>query len=348
MSPILDLQVRMRELGRIRTGVQVASSNGKRRPSKLETFRLTSASRTLLDHAAEVYGGDVHPWAAPNGPEFELVTTSDHLDIIVPPGQALSQWYELWSGGCQRRCDGRLNVITDSPCECPEDPAERRELAAEGRACKPTTRLNVMLPLVPDLGIWRLEVHGYYAAVELAGAAAFLERTRGDVPARLRLDKRHVKRPGEPSKDFVVPVIEIGATLSEMTRVAIGEAPAAALLGPVNRRERVERPASLPAPDETEPAVPRRVPAPDFAPPPPITEAVPDLASMDEIVAEALGEDAVAPEVAFKRAADASGLTAREVATAGRRAYPGVAFPKAYGTDHWHGLASELGIEVEW
>lgn len=290
MSPILDLQVRMRELGRIRTGVQVATSGGKRRPSKLEHFRLTSASRTLLEHAAAVYGGDVRPWAAPNGPEFELVTTSDSLDIIVPPGQALSQWYELWSGGgCQRRCDGRLNVITDSPCECPEDPAERRELASDGRACKPTTRLNVMLPLVPDLGIWRLEVHGYYAAVELAGAAAFLERTRGDVPARLRLDKRHVKRPGEPPKDFVVPVIEIGATLSEMTRVAIGEPAAPAQLAPVNRRERVERPAALPAPAETEPAVPRRVPAPDFAPPPEIVDSAP-MPSMEEIVSEALGE----------------------------------------------------------
>lgn len=224
--PILDVQVRMRELGRIRTGNQVAASNGRKRPAKLETLRLTSASKELIDAAAELYGGDVVPWESPAGPQWEVITKTDSLPIVVPPGESLSQWYELWSGGgCQRRCDGRTEYVTETPCgtqstrleggkivaPCPADPADRRDAAQAGEACKPTTRLGVMLPELPDLGIWRLESHGFYAAVELAGAARFLAIASAsglNVPARLRLDQREKKVPGKQTNRYAVPVIE--------------------------------------------------------------------------------------------------------------------------------------------
>jgi len=210
--PILDVQVRMRELGRIRTGNQVPAGNGRRRPAKLETFRITSGSKDLIDAAAATYGGEARPWESPAGNQWEVITTVDALPIVVPPGEALSQWYELWSGGgCQRRCDGRTEYITEQPCLCPADPADRRDAAQAGEACKPTTRLGVMLPELPDLGIWRLESHGFYAAVELAGAARFLAIASAsglNVPARLRLDQREKKVPGKPTNRYAVPVIE--------------------------------------------------------------------------------------------------------------------------------------------
>jgi hypothetical protein len=226
--PITDLQVRMREIGRIRTGIQVEGRGGKRRPAKLETFRITATRRELLEEVAGVYGGTVEPW-----PEhgFQLTTTADQLDVIIPPGQAISQWYELWGGGgCLRRCDGvTADVIeeirgrrTDDQgprtetvrraCLCPKDGVERRELAAKGEACKPTTRLSVILPLVPDLGVWRLESHGFYAAVELGPSVDLLAAAsqRGIfVDARLRLEQREQKRPGQPTKRYAVPVLEL-------------------------------------------------------------------------------------------------------------------------------------------
>lgn len=209
--PIVDLQRQMRELGRIRTGQTVVPERGKPRPSKLETFRLTSREQSLIEAAAAAYGGTVSAWRD----EWEVITTSDALEILVPPWQALSQWYELWSaGGCQRRCDGRVMVLTDVPCLCPKDPDERRAAASANppTACKPTTRLNVMLPALPDLGVWRIESHGYYAATELAGAAQILElatRAGAPLPARLRLDQRSKKVPGQPTNHYAVPVIEV-------------------------------------------------------------------------------------------------------------------------------------------
>lgn len=216
--PIVTLQAQFRELGRIRTGQQV-ENKGKRgtHPERLDTFRLTSSNRDYLDHAAEVYGGAVQPWEQ----EWQLVTTSDALDIVLPQGPAtLTQWNELWSaGGCQRRCNGVTDVLADIPCHCPADPADRIAAAADGQACKPTTRLSVILPSLPDVGVWVLVTHSYYAAVELQGTANLLLAAAGAgrmIPARLRIDQRTVKRPNQPRKDFIVPVIEIRETMAEL------------------------------------------------------------------------------------------------------------------------------------
>ena len=246
--PILDVQVRMRELGRIRTGQQVPSGNGRKRPAKLETFRLTSVSKPLVEAAAEAYGGEVRPWDAPGGRQWEVITGADSLPIVIPPGESLSQWYELWSGGgCQRRCDGRTEYVTETPCGelatrleggkvipgCPADPADRRDAAQAGEACKPTTRLGVLLPELPDLGIWRLESHGFYAAVELAGAARFLAIASAsglNIPARLRLDQREKKVPGRPTNKFAVPVIEF-TTMRVTDLLAAGRDGGALALG---------------------------------------------------------------------------------------------------------------------
>ena len=199
MSPIIDLQKRLVEVGRIRMGKK--SERGA--PQKLETFRVTSRDQARVDEIAAVYGGTVQPWADRPG-EFEVVTTTSELPILLLPGQALSQWYELWSaGGAQRRCDGDRDVISDGPCVCDTEKGDRK--------CKPTTRLSVMLPEIPGLGVWRLESHGYYAAVELSATAGMLEQAtaRGQMfPARLRIDQRSQVKDGKTTR-YAVPVIDI-------------------------------------------------------------------------------------------------------------------------------------------
>lgn len=229
--PILSIQRQMRTLGRIRTGNQITSKGGKRIPNKLETFRLTSESRDMVEAAAAAYGGVVAPWTNPGAsrPQFEVVTTATALDIVVPPGQPVSQWLELWTaGGCQRRCDGETNVLDMSPCACPSDVEQRLALAAKGEACKTTTRLNVILPALPDLGVWMLESHGFYAAVELAGAAevlAMAAQTGRLIPARLRLEQREKRIPGKPTRQYAVPIIEFTTTRMADLRIAGPGAP---------------------------------------------------------------------------------------------------------------------------
>ena len=226
--PIIDLQRRMTEVGRIRMGHTVGGTSTKRgRPAKLEHWRLTSRDRSRLEGAATLYGGTVQEWADRPG-EWELYTNVAELPILLLPGQTLSQWWETWSGGgCTRRCDGERETITETPCVC--DTEGKKE-----RSCKPTSRLSVMLPDVPGLGVWRLESHGYYAAVELAGTSDLLERAtvRGQMlPARLRIDQRRKIEGGKTTR-YAVPVIDIDVTTTEALR-GITAAAAVPMLDPV-------------------------------------------------------------------------------------------------------------------
>lgn len=206
--PILDLQQRQRELGRIRIGHKVGPKN---RPEKLDRFRFTSPSESLIRSVAEAYGGTAQPWDGNGTAQWEVITDAKRLPILVPP-QPVSQWYELWSGGgCQRRCDGITEQLSDAPCLCGPDPEQRQ--------CKPTTRLNVVLRDVHGVGVWRLESHGYYSAVEIPQTAAFLASATGQgvyLPAHLSLEERVVKRPGQQPNRFMVPTIEVDVTPAQL------------------------------------------------------------------------------------------------------------------------------------
>lgn len=228
--PILDLQRRARELGRIRIGqaVPITKRNGEpgTRPEKLDRFRLTSASRPLLERVAELYGGQVQDWTPQGGGPagFEVVTDTNRIPILVPP-QPVTQWMELWSGGgCRRRCDTVTELITGDPCIC---------RANEQDMCKPTTRLNVVLRDVEGIGVWRLETHGWNAALELPDAAAFLAQAGGYVDGHLTLEERKRVVDGKTNR-FMVPGIEISVTPAELlTGKGILHAPAVG--GPVER-----------------------------------------------------------------------------------------------------------------
>lgn len=209
-------QKRLVEVGRIRLGEKRTSKNGKSYPAKLDRFRLTSRDKQRLDAAALLYGGEVKAWED----EWELLTFTDTLPIAIIPGQALKQSMELWGqknlpGGkksaviCLRKCDGVTEKNIDGPCICQGE---------EEMACKPTSRLSVMLLDIIGLGVWRLDSHGWNAASELGGSVQLLERLVSagrPVRARLRLDKREQKTETE-TRQFVVPVIDIDATLGQV------------------------------------------------------------------------------------------------------------------------------------
>ena len=100
---VLDVQRRGQQIGRIRLGQLVATSNGKMRPEKLSTFRFTTASRVAADAIADLYGGEVRDWQRA---QFEVITRKSEIGVTVPPrDQVISQWYEKWNkGGAERRC----------------------------------------------------------------------------------------------------------------------------------------------------------------------------------------------------------------------------------------------------
>ncbi|MFI8104742.1 hypothetical protein [Streptomyces sp. NPDC086023] len=225
--PIIDLQRRMRQLGEIRLGhavntgrVSKKTGNPILRPEKLNRFRFTSPSREILAEVAKLYGGEVKPWTPANGgpSEFEVYSTSNRLPVLIPPTNAVSQWYELYAGSkCQRRCDGVTEHKRDRPCMCnPDD-----------RECKITTRVNVMLRDVPALGQWLLISKGYYAAVTLPPAAELLAQAGGYVPGWLGMEEKLVQLDEGPAR-FMVPTLDVEITPAALMAGDITAAPAVA------------------------------------------------------------------------------------------------------------------------
>jgi Recombination directionality factor-like len=244
--PILDLQRRGQQIGRIRIGQQVQGANGKMRPVKLDTFRFTTASRVSADAIAELYGGTVRDWQG----QFEVVTGQSAIGVTIPPrDQIVSQWYEMWNkGGCLRRCDSRTEQISGGRCQCPhadnpDDAAaveaaalERSRLASANppRACKLVTRISVMIPDLPGLGVFRLDTGSYYAATEIgdSGELMHLARSKGVfLPAMLRIEQR-TRVAGGQTKNYPVPVLEVLVTFRDIVSGAIAAAGIAGQLPP--------------------------------------------------------------------------------------------------------------------
>src|SRR4051794_38986700 len=119
---ILDHQRKYgHQIGEIRLGISVVRDDGKKQPTKLNTFRLTTPSRNVAAQVAVVLGGVVRDAELLNGRRtFEVVTEVSELPVVVPPGDAvISQHYEMWSAaGCARRCDGFETLIPGGPCQC--------------------------------------------------------------------------------------------------------------------------------------------------------------------------------------------------------------------------------------
>lgn len=222
--PILDLQMRMRQLGEIRLGHVVPTSNGKTRPAKLNKFRFTSPSREILASVAELYGGEVKPWTPANGApaEFEVYSKADRLPVLIPPRDAVSQWYELYAGSkCQRRCDGVTEQKSDRPCMC----------NPENRTCKITTRVNVMLRDVPALGQWLLISKGYHAAVTLPPAAELLAQAGGYVAGWLGMEEKTAVVDDKPAR-FMVPTLDVEITPAALMAGEVVGGTAAVAKGP--------------------------------------------------------------------------------------------------------------------
>jgi hypothetical protein len=223
--PIIDLQMRMRQLGEIRIGHAVktgrtSEKTGKEilRPAKLNAFRFTSSSREILTSVATLYGGEVQPWTPANGgpTEFEVYSKAARLPVLIPPRDAVSQWYEHYSGSkCVRRCDGQTEHKSDKPCMC----------NPEKRTCKMTTRVNIMLRDVPALGQWLLISKGYYAGVTLPPAAELLAQVGGYVAGWLGMEEKLVVLDEGPAR-FMIPTLDVEITPAELMAGKITGAPA--------------------------------------------------------------------------------------------------------------------------
>lgn len=230
-SRIRTLQMQARELGRLRTGKFEKPEGGRGRPVRSKNWILTSPSSDYLDAAAAEWGGTVEKWQ-PQGngaQQFRVVTNADMIEAILPPGDPLSQSLEMWNrGGASRRCDGLTETISGGSCMCVEEYGlEFWKIAPKDQVCKMTSRLNVILPSMPDVGLWRVETGSYWAASEISAAVDMLKAAAGEqamIPIRLRIEQRTRVAQGK-TKHFPVIAVELrGATAGQVLEAVAGAA----------------------------------------------------------------------------------------------------------------------------
>jgi len=228
MTRILNRQRQLAEQGRLRLGytVPAKTKDGRdvQRPVRSETWIVTSHSHEHVEHAASLWGGDVEQWEPlGNGArQWRVITQAAAIPAILPPGDPLTQAYEMWSkGGCQRRCDGLTESFSGSPCLCLSQYGDTWYERSARDVCVSKSRLRVLLPDMPGLGSWRMETGSFYATDEIAGMVDTIRGAVGGnvlVPVTLRIEPR-TRVANNETKHFVVPVVELrgvtaGALLS--------------------------------------------------------------------------------------------------------------------------------------
>lgn len=184
----ISTQCRVRPVGKIRIGYldEKATKGDLRR--KAETFILTSSNPTVLEQAAELYGGQVEKFTrpaqakgVPSDHTHRVFTTATQLKVMFRPRQVLDVSRQQYDGPFLiRSCngetilyDGNDKTLIGQPCQCPEDDEERKALAAQGLACAERSRLNVQFWDLP-FGTWQLVTSSENIPALLRDTQAFL------------------------------------------------------------------------------------------------------------------------------------------------------------------------------
>jgi hypothetical protein len=251
-SRIKTMKRQAAELGRIRTGYSRPNPNPDKGPIpvKSQTFILTSHSREYIERAAALYGGRAEEWTPQRQSvaQWRVITEARELRAILPAGDVLNQANEKWGGGgCERRCDGVTESISGKPCICLATYGANWHERSPRQVCRPTSRIGVFLPDLPDLGVWRLETKSYYAADVLAGGLdTVLQATggKGLLPVRMWIEQRTRVDQGETKQFQVVMLVP---SLPKLRHALSGPISTAAALDPSTL---VDRPAiEAPRPD---------------------------------------------------------------------------------------------------
>lgn len=199
------IEPRLPEVGRIRLGTREVTKGGKVAPKESASLIFTSESKGTLSRLCRIVGGQVTPWQDGQEP-WRLISTVSQLAVQVPPQLMSDPSYELWSAaGLLRRCDGETCEV---PVETPDGPVIEQtpcQCSGANPECRPTSRLRVVIPQVPGVGVWILTTHSAIAASELAGQARLLRlgNVSGLVPATVAIEHERTRRGRE------VPVLRV-------------------------------------------------------------------------------------------------------------------------------------------
>jgi hypothetical protein len=219
--PIKTLNTYLPRLGRVSLGFKTRTDKGVVVPRKADTLCFTSDVRARVETLAGIYGGTVREAipGADGADRWLLVSEAVEANVVIPSNDmqlVFSEWMELHTAsGLKRRCDGErvvtgkevdgetgeITLLEDVPCVC-------REFDLVGpEACKPTLRLNVILPDALDaegLGVWLVTSTGWRSNQHVNAALKTIQMFFGDriagMPLVLGMQEAKAQVPGKNGK----------------------------------------------------------------------------------------------------------------------------------------------------
>lgn len=256
MPNLIQRQRRLTEVGRIRVGDRKVSEKQPGRPRA--TFRFTSAYNDIIQTVATAYGGNV----VKIGNEYEVCIEASEIKVLFSAKQlsngdyeSLSQWWEQWAGNtCTHRCDGQLCQVwrdklrASVDCSCDHSDGGRP-------ACQLKSRMSVMLPEAPSLGMWRLDTTSQVFAGEIQGLLDTLSMLQSGLvyPLTMAIETRQ-KRTAPGEKTSVFPVVKLLLDPSPVSMAAMVQRIQMQSFAPLAGHDALSAPSmgELPAPPPTD------------------------------------------------------------------------------------------------
>ena len=191
-------------VGTIRTGKQ--DSRGT--PYSLDNFRFTADHPDITAKLAEIYGGKTGEWNTVKPDKYELLSEASSLLVEV---RHFDSEFILWGANKPiYSCDGVTQKDEDaSPCQCPSDYWEHRDMAAKDKACKPNLTSKLILVDAPELGMFKFQSGSWLLASDVKEIDSFLENAPHGSQMLFEIQQYETKQGQPRQRPKFTPVLEV-------------------------------------------------------------------------------------------------------------------------------------------
>ncbi|AUG87296.1 hypothetical protein HOS59_gp32 [Streptomyces phage Rowa] len=194
----------------LRTGMQV-----NRKPKSLGKWRVLASGEETAKGIAELLGGSPALKFPEKEHDFEILTDSQALEIVLSGADAIEDKFMQWgpNGLPIHECDGLRSLMPDDKgelCGCTGTLKERKAKSRSGKAPGPNIVVSLRLAgLGYELGMGRWIATSWQFAETVHDLKDALDDVDGEALCRLEIEHREFTNEDDELVKYKVPVITV-------------------------------------------------------------------------------------------------------------------------------------------